>query len=76
MAASKPIACRSTLPGGIHLTKTRTIPRSDRSISTINYYPQYAPAWYQLGVIVDNQGQIDEAILAYQQALTINLNYA
>ncbi|MBN3907681.1 MAG: tetratricopeptide repeat protein [Nostoc sp. NMS1] len=23
----------------------------------IAQYPQYAPAWYQLGVIIDNQGQ-------------------
>ena len=38
--------------------------------------PQYAPAWYQLGVIVDNQRQTDQAILAYQKALTINPKYA
>ncbi|MEH2402788.1 TIGR03032 family protein [Nostoc sp.] len=42
----------------------------------ISQYPQYAPAWYQLGVIMDNQGQTDQAVLAYQQALTINPKYA
>ncbi|MEH2012186.1 O-linked N-acetylglucosamine transferase family protein [Nostoc sp.] len=41
----------------------------------ISQYPQYAPAWYQLGVIMDNQGQTDQAVLAYQQALTINPKY-
>ncbi|MGF2036395.1 MAG: TIGR03032 family protein [Nostoc sp. CmiVER01] len=42
----------------------------------IAQYPQYAPAWYQLGVIMDNQGQTHQAVLAYQQALTINPKYA
>ncbi|MFN6560951.1 MAG: TIGR03032 family protein [Nostoc sp. ChiSLP01] len=42
----------------------------------IAQYPQYAPAWYQLGVIMCNQGQIYQAVLAYQQALTINPTYA
>ncbi|MEH1941448.1 MAG: TIGR03032 family protein [Nostoc sp.] len=42
----------------------------------ISQYPQYAPAWYQLGVIMDNQGQTNQAVLAYQQALTINPKYA
>ncbi|MEH2179006.1 TIGR03032 family protein [Nostoc sp.] len=42
----------------------------------IAQYPQYAPAWYQLGVIMDNQGQTQQAVLAYQQALTINPKYA
>ncbi|WP_375474584.1 tetratricopeptide repeat protein [uncultured Nostoc sp.] len=39
-------------------------------------YPQYAPAWYQLGVIMDNQGQTNQTVLAYKQALTINHKYA
>ncbi|MEH2123761.1 tetratricopeptide repeat protein [Nostoc sp.] len=42
----------------------------------ISQYPQYAPAWYQLGVIMSNQGQTNQAVLAYQQALTINPKYA
>ena len=42
----------------------------------INQSPQYAPAWHQLGVIMDSLGQIDQAILAYKQALLINPNYA
>ncbi|WP_331001130.1 tetratricopeptide repeat protein [Nostoc commune] len=39
-------------------------------------YPQYATAWYQLGVIMDNQGQTNQAVLTYKQALTINHKYA
>ncbi|WP_445635254.1 protein O-GlcNAc transferase [Nostoc sp. DSM 114161] len=42
----------------------------------IAQYPQYAPAWYQLGVIMCNQGQIYQAVFAYQKALTINPKYA
>lgn len=42
----------------------------------ITQYPRYAPAWYQLGVIMGNQGQTHQAILAYQQALTISPKYA
>ena len=35
----------------------------------INQSRQYAAAWHQLGVIMDSLGQIDQAILAYKQAL-------
>jgi predicted O-linked N-acetylglucosamine transferase (SPINDLY family) len=38
--------------------------------------PEYAPAWYQLGVILANTGQTEQAILAYQKALSLNANYA
>ncbi len=38
--------------------------------------PQYAPAWYQLGVIADNLGNKNEAIVAYKKALEIDPNYA
>jgi len=37
---------------------------------------QYAPAWYQLGVIADNLGNKNEAIIAYKKALEIDPNYA
>jgi predicted O-linked N-acetylglucosamine transferase (SPINDLY family) len=38
--------------------------------------PEYAPAWYQLGVIFANTGQTEQAILAHQKALSLNPNYA
>lgn len=42
----------------------------------VTVYPEYAPAWYQIGVILGNQQQNEQAILAYQKTLSINPNYA
>ncbi|QLE54208.1 TIGR03032 family protein [Nostoc sp. TCL26-01] len=42
----------------------------------ITVYPEYAPAWYQIGVILGNQQQTEQAILAYQKTLSINPHHA
>ncbi|MBD2448885.1 TIGR03032 family protein [Nostoc sp. FACHB-152] len=42
----------------------------------LSQYPDYASAWYQLGIIREGQKETDKAILAYQKVIEINPNHA